>query len=41
MAHGVRGVIPRPAARTALKFRKQRRYEKTGTIVLEYEVVLA
>jgi dihydrofolate reductase len=32
-------LLPPPAARTALKFRKQRLYEKTGTIVLEYEVV--
>jgi dihydrofolate reductase len=34
-------LLPPPAARTALKFRKQRLYEKTGTIVLEYEIVRA
>jgi len=34
-------LLPPPAARTALKFRKQSLYEKTGTIVLEYEIVRA
>lgn len=34
-------LLPPPAARTALKFRKQRLYEKTGTIILEYEIVRA
>jgi dihydrofolate reductase len=32
-------LLPSPAARTALKLRKQRLYEKTGTVVLEYDVV--
>ena len=31
--------LPAPAARTALKLRKQRFYEKTGAIVLEYDIV--
>jgi dihydrofolate reductase len=31
--------LPPPAARTTLKLRKQRLYEKTGTIVLEYDIV--
>lgn len=32
-------LLPPPAARTALKLRKQRLYEKTGTIFLEYDIV--
>lgn len=32
-------LLPPPTARTALKPRKQRVYEKTGTIALEYEPV--
>jgi dihydrofolate reductase len=32
-------LLPAPATRTALKLRKQRLYEKTGTVLLEYEVV--
>jgi len=32
-------LLPTPAPRTALKLRKQRLYEKTGTIVLEFDVV--
>jgi dihydrofolate reductase len=32
-------LLPPPAARTALKLRKERLYEKTGTIVLEYDIV--
>ena len=32
-------LLPPPTQRTALKFRKQRVYEKTGTIFLEYEIV--
>jgi dihydrofolate reductase len=30
--------LPPPAARTALKLRKQQLYEKTGTISLEYDI---
>lgn len=32
-------LLPAPAPRTALKLRKQRLYEKTGAILLEYDVV--
>ena len=32
-------LLPTPAPRTALKLRKQRLYEKTGTIILQYEIV--
>ena len=32
-------LLPPPAARTTLKLRKQRLYEKTGTIGLEYDIV--
>jgi dihydrofolate reductase/gamma-glutamylcyclotransferase (GGCT)/AIG2-like uncharacterized protein YtfP len=32
-------LLPSPAARTTLKLRKQRVYEKTGTIGLEYDVI--
>jgi dihydrofolate reductase len=34
-------LLPPPAPRTALQFRKQRLYERTGTIVLEYEIIRA
>src|SRR5437763_1217424 len=34
-------LLPPPAPQTALKFRKHRLYEKTGTILLEYETVRA
>jgi len=33
--------LPPPAARTTLHLRKQRLYQKTGTIVLEYDIVRA
>ena len=32
-------LLPPPAARATLKLRKQRLYEKTGTIGLEYDIV--
>jgi hypothetical protein len=32
-------LLPPPAERAALKLRKQRLYEKTGTIGLEYDIV--
>ena len=32
-------LLPSPAVRTVLKLRKQRIYEKTGTISLEYDIV--
>jgi dihydrofolate reductase len=32
-------LLPPPAGRTVLKLRKQRVYEKTGTIGLEYDIV--
>jgi dihydrofolate reductase len=32
-------MLPAPAPRTVLKLRKQRLYDKTGTIILEYEIV--
>jgi len=32
-------LLPPPAERTALKLRKQRLYEKTGAIALEYDIV--
>jgi dihydrofolate reductase len=32
-------LLPAPAERTTLKLRKQRVYEKTGTIGLEYDIV--
>lgn len=32
-------LLPPPTARTTLKLRKQRLYEKTGTIGLEYDIV--
>lgn len=32
-------LLPSPATRTSLKLRKQRLYEKTGTLMLEYDVV--
>ncbi len=32
-------LLPPPAARTLLKLRKQRLYQKTGTILLDYEIV--
>lgn len=32
-------LLPPPAARAPLKLRRQRLYQKTGTIVLEYDVV--
>jgi dihydrofolate reductase len=32
-------LLPPPAARTALKLRKQRLYEKTGTVSLEYDII--
>ena len=31
--------LPPPAGRAMLKLRKQRVYEKTGTIGLEYDIV--
>jgi dihydrofolate reductase len=32
-------LLPAPAARATLKLRKQRVYEKTGTVSLEYDIV--
>ena len=32
-------LLPPPAARTKLKLRTHRRYEKTGTVGLEYDIV--
>jgi dihydrofolate reductase len=32
-------LLPSPAPRAKLAFRKQRVYEKTGTVLLEYEIV--
>jgi dihydrofolate reductase len=32
-------LLPRPASRAILKLRKQRVYEKTGTVGLEYDIV--
>jgi dihydrofolate reductase len=32
-------LLPAPAARMALTLRKQRLYEKTGTVPLEYDIV--
>ena len=32
-------LLPPPAARTALKLRNQRLYEKTGTMLLAYDIV--
>ena len=32
-------LLPPPAARAKLKLRKQRLYEKTGTVGLEYDIV--
>jgi len=34
-------LLPPPTARTTLQLRKQRLYEKTGTMVLEYDIVRA
>jgi hypothetical protein len=35
-----RPLLPSPATRATLKLRKERVYEKTGTVVLEYDVNL-
>ncbi len=34
-------LLPPPGSRTTLKLRKHQIYEKTGTVALEYDVVIA